>query len=294
MAQAAPPTSALAARMWVFQVCDSTFPIGTFNHSFGMERYLHERRITNTAQFERWLESYVDTQFTYGEGLACLLSYSALDQGFHEKLWEYDEVLHASALARETREGNELIAWQMLKLIRRLHECGRGGASDEGKREESTTLCAQHGANGESHGEYVANGPLRSTPDDDHDSIAGAQRGSGAALLEEYARRIERGELSGAPAVVFSIFAHGQKIARHELFVMYGYSIASTLVQNAVRAVPLGQSDGQIVLARVIDRLEHLCDVADQLDESYLGANAVGIELAQILHETQGVRLFMS
>lgn len=269
-AMASPPTSALAARMRVFQVCDSTFPIGTFNHSFGMERYLHERRITNTAQFERWLESYVDTQFTYGEGLACLLSCSALDQGRHEKLWEYDEVLHASALARETREGNELIAWQMLKLIRRLYECGCGGAPGDGE----CGVGDERGAD--------RSGGVR------------AERGGSAALLDEYARRIERGELSGAPAVVFSIFAHGQKIARHELFVMYGYSIASTLVQNAVRAVPLGQSDGQVVLARAIDRLEHLYGIADQFDESYLGANAVGIELAQILHETQGVRLFMS
>lgn len=282
MAQAAPPTSALAARMWVFQVCDSTFPIGTFNHSFGMERYLHERRITNTAQFERWLESYVDTQFTYGEGLACLLSYSALDQGFHEKLWEYDEVLHASALARETREGNELIAWQMLKLIRRLHEHGRGGALGGDARGAGDERGTDRGGDTDRSGDMDRVGDAR------------AERGSSAALLDEYARRIERGELSGAPAVAFSIFAHGQKIARHELFVMYGYSIASTLVQNAVRAVPLGQSDGQVVLARVIDRLEHLYGIADQLDESYLGANAVGIELAQILHETQGVRLFMS
>lgn len=278
----APPASALAARMRVFQVCDSTFPIGTFNHSFGMERYLHERRITNTAQFERWLESYMDTQFTYGEGLACLLSYSALDQGRHEKLWEYDEVLHASALARETREGNELIAWQMLKLIRRLHECGRGGALGGDARGAGDECSMDRGGSADHGG------------DADRSSSARAERGSGAALLDEYARRIERGELSGAPAVAFSIFAHGQKIARHELFVMYGYSIASTLVQNAVRAVPLGQSDGQVVLARVIDRLERLYEIADQLDESYLGANAVGIELAQILHETQGVRLFMS
>lgn len=26
----------------VFQICDSTFPIGTFNHSYGMETYLRD------------------------------------------------------------------------------------------------------------------------------------------------------------------------------------------------------------------------------------------------------------
>ena len=26
----------------LFQICDSTFPIGSFNHSFGMENYLSD------------------------------------------------------------------------------------------------------------------------------------------------------------------------------------------------------------------------------------------------------------
>ncbi len=75
---------------------------------------------------------------------------------------------------------------------------------------------------------------------------------------------------------------------------MYGYSIGSTMVQNAVRAIPLGQRDGQVVLNNIIKLLGKLYPEVEKLDGSYLGANVPGLELAQIKHETQGSRLFMS
>ena len=53
----------------VFQICDSTFPIGTFNHSFGMENYLRTNVIKKAPEFRIWLENYYRSQFRFGEGL---------------------------------------------------------------------------------------------------------------------------------------------------------------------------------------------------------------------------------
>lgn len=33
----------------VMQICDSNFPVGSFNHSFGMETYLRDGDIKDTA-----------------------------------------------------------------------------------------------------------------------------------------------------------------------------------------------------------------------------------------------------
>lgn len=231
-------SSELVTRMKVFQVCDSTFPIGTFNHSFGMESYIASGRIKTSADFEEWLDSFMRTQFKFGEGLLCLLCLHALDEGESDKLWEYDQIMAASTLAYETRNGNKLIAKQMLNLIERI--------------------------DGES------------------------------SLLAEYKERIRDGRCAGNPGIVFSVFAHSKGISEEECFLMYGYSIASTMVQNAVRSVPLGQGDGQVVLSDVIDVLAELYPKVSGLGESYLGANVPGLELAQITHETQVTRLFMS
>lgn len=222
----------------VFQVCDSTFPIGTFNHSFGMENYLHEKKITDTASFEEWLRNFFSLSFAYGEGLLTILTYRAMDDGDEDRIWQYDKILNHSTFAKETREGTKLIAKQMYTLIERVY-----GTFD--------SLAAYHQLVGEN-------------------------------------------VLYGNPAIVFTLFAFEKKLPIAETFLLYGYSVASTLVQNAVRAIPLGQSDGQIVLHDTIKLLGELYPKVAALDEDFLGASGPGIELAQIRHETQGPRLFMS
>ena len=66
------------------------------------------------------------------------------------------------------------------------------------------------------------------------------------------------------------------------------------MIQNAVRAIPLGQKDGQMILSQLFPELVILSESINDLDRSYLGAMMPGIELAQIRHETQIFRLFMS
>lgn len=228
----------------VFQVCDSTFPIGTFNHSFGMENYLHRRVIRKAPKFRQWIESYFRSQYRYGEGLLVILCYRVLerdeaDEDILEQILKYDDTITKSTLATETRDGTKMIARQMYLLIEKMY-------------------------------------------------------GDTIPYLSEYAGQVEEERAFGNPAIVFSLFAHEKGIPVRDAFEMYGYSVASTLVQNAVRAVPLGQREGQVILKGVIELICGLYPKSESLPEDCLGANAPGLELAQILHETQPARLFMS
>ncbi|MGQ5709888.1 urease accessory protein UreF [Lactobacillus sp. PSON] len=223
----------------VFQICDSTFPIGTFNHSFGMENYLRRNVINKSPEFKIWLENYYRSQFKYGEGLLVKLCYEALNDKKIDKLFEYDDEITKSTLAVETRDGTKLIAHEMITLIKKIY-------------------------------------------------------GDKVPYLNKYAKAIEDNKAYGNPAIVFSIFAHYKKIPLLDAFLMYGYSVASTLVLNAVRAIPLGQREGQVILNDLIKLLKRLYKQVKKIDRSYLGANAPGLEIAQIKHETQESRLFMS
>ena len=228
---------ALENYLEVVQVCDSTFPIGTFNHSFGMENYLRTDKVTNADEFEIWLDTYLKTQFKYGEGLLISLCFEALEKQEIEKIWTYDTIITCSSQARETRDGTKMIAKQMIDLIQILHDI---------------------------------------------------------PLLDDYKKLIKEEVVYGNPAIVFAIFAHSKSLEVQEATLLYGYSINSTMIQNAVRAVPLGQKSGQLILQRTFALLEAIIQEITTLDSSYLGANVPGIELSQIKHETQVFRLFMS
>lgn len=223
----------------VFQVCDSTFPIGTFNHSFGMENYLRNNVIKEADGFRIWLENYYRSQFRYGEGLLVKLCYDAIEDNNFSLITEYDNRITKSTLALETRNGTKLIAYQMILLIQRIY-------------------------------------------------------GDQIPYLDQYKKLIDTEKSYGNPAIAFSIFAHYKKLSMKDAYLMYGYSVASTLVLNAVRAIPLGQKEGQVILNDLIVLIGKLCQEVDKLDSSLLGANVPGLEIAQINHEVQQSRLFMS
>lgn len=227
----------------IFQVCDSTFPIGTFNHSYGMETYLRDGVIHDAQSFGKWLSIYLETQFKWGEGLAVKLVMEALNSKEYGKIWEIDRVLTLSAAALETRKGASLIAVQMIDLLVRLY-----GYMDVKEVE----------------------------------------------ILREYRARIRAGEAFGNQAIAFALFMHMQKSDFRQSVCYYSYSIVTTMVQNAVRAIPLGQKAGQDILHNVFADILALSSAIEGLDESYLGASVPGVELAQIRHEATVFRLFMS
>lgn len=221
-----------------FQIADSTFPIGSFNHSFGMETYVSEGTIRKAPEFDAWLKSYFRDQYRTCEGLLVILAFEALGEGDDGMLWRLDRELHLATLAQETRHGTQLIARQMLGLLQELE-----GTQD---------------------------------------------------LLGTYAAKVRDGSCPGSPALAFALFAYGKGLSRRSAYLLYGYSIASTLVQNAVRSVPLGQRQGQIVLRHAIEELVSLYPESCTLGERHLGASSPGLEIAQMRHETLEARLFMS
>ena len=91
----------------IVQIVDSTFPIGSFNHSFGMENYLREDTVTDDKGYEEWQEAYLASQFKYGEGLVIKLVYDAMVTDNIDQVWYYDKVLTVSTQARETRQGTK-------------------------------------------------------------------------------------------------------------------------------------------------------------------------------------------
>lgn len=221
----------------VMQICDSNFPIGSFNHSYGMESYLRNDKIENTSGIRQWINVYLKNVFVYSDGLAIRKLYEILINENMEEIWELDRMLTVQTVAKETREGSKLVASRMISLFSDLYNC---------------------------------------------------------KIIKDYEEKIRDKEAFGHPAIVFGMLMYSLGLSLEETISFHMYSTISTLIANAVRAIPLGQKDGQLLLKEFSESFEMLYKKIISMDYELFGASSPGIELSQINHETLEFRLFMS
>jgi urease accessory protein len=74
----------------------------------------------------------------------------------------------------------------------------------------------------------------------------------------------------------------------------FAFGWAENMVQAAVRAVPLGQTDGQRILANLADQIPTAVDAAMRLQDSERQAFSPVLAILSSQHETQYSRLFRS
>ncbi|MFJ8236037.1 urease accessory protein UreF [Ureibacillus sp. NPDC094379] len=113
-------------------------------------------------------------------------------------------------------------------------------------------------------------------------------------LLSEYKERIQQKQSFGHPAIVFTMIGYHLGVSKENTTLYYLYSAVVNLVQNAVRAIPLGQTAGQKTIQEFQEALVKATTTIQTLDEEDFGIVSPGLELAQMMHERINVRIFMS
>lgn len=101
------------------------------------------------------------------------------------------------------------------------------------------------------------------------------------------------GEIALPVAVALAAAVHG--IAIDVALTGYLHAFTANLISAAVRAVPLGQSDGQLALASLEEAVSRAAEAAlavTDLDE--VGTATPLLDWCSIRHETQYTRLFRS
>ena len=96
------------------------------------------------------------------------------------------------------------------------------------------------------------------------------------------------------PAICFTMLGHFLGIDIEMIIDYYLYQNVSALTQNAVRAIPLGQTAGQRVVTDMITFMKTTRDHIFELAESEFGITAPGLEMNQMEHENVNVRIFIS
>jgi urease accessory protein len=118
----ATPTTTIAmtdsqALLYLLQVANGSFPIGSFSHSYGLETLIQDGRITDAEGLadiaSLWLRYGVATS----EGGAVGVAFQATRGNDFPMLAALDEVLTALKLTRETREASIKIGHAFLRTV---------------------------------------------------------------------------------------------------------------------------------------------------------------------------------
>lgn len=77
-----------------------------------------------------------------------------------------------------------------------------------------------------------------------------------------------------------------------EILALWLHGLAAQLVSAAVRFVPLGQTQGQTILANLAPQITALADIAARASLAEIATSTFGADLAAMRHETLPVRIF--
>ena len=95
-----------------------------------------------------------------------------------------------------------------------------------------------------------------------------------------------------AVAVAVAAAAHG--VPRRPALNAYLHAFAANIISAGLRAVPLGQTDGQKIIARLSPVVARVVQQTEGLPLDALGGAAFRADIASMKHETQYTRLFRS
>ncbi len=94
--------------------------------------------------------------------------------------------------------------------------------------------------------------------------------------------------------VALGVAARGLGLPAPLVAGFYLQAFAANLVSAAVRFVPLGQTEGQRVLAELRPLILRVAAEAVETDPGEIASSVFGADLAAMAHETQEVRIFRS
>lgn len=112
--------------------------------------------------------------------------------------------------------------------------------------------------------------------------------------LELYRDPVTTGRADGHQPLAFAVVARSLDVPLQEALAAYLFATVTSLTQNAVRAIPLGQNAGQRVLRKAHDDVAAALEAIARLTPDDFGAVSPGLEISQMRHERQRARMFMS
>lgn len=109
-----------------------------------------------------------------------------------------------------------------------------------------------------------------------------------------YHQCMQEKKAMGFHPIALGIYGASVGMDEQQLLVMYGYSILSAIVNNAVKLVPLSQMKGQKILFDHLEELDEIAAKAKTVDMREIGVSGGAYEIHCMNHEKLYSRQYMS
>ncbi len=110
----------------ILQVNDAVFPIGSYTHSFGLETYIQQRLVKDSASALEYLKANLSSQFLYTEMLGLKLAYESALKNDLKKILEIEEIILLSTSPMELRLANQKLGNRFIKTLQAMSELDMG------------------------------------------------------------------------------------------------------------------------------------------------------------------------
>ncbi|MGN1119920.1 MAG: urease accessory protein UreF [Oscillospiraceae bacterium] len=114
------------------------------------------------------------------------------------------------------------------------------------------------------------------------------------ARIEKYAEMISSGECFGHHSIAIGLFIADTDTDVRTGLQMYCYSLLSSMVNHAVKLVPLSQLDGQAALNNSMKLIPAAVEKALHIPTDELGISGFGFDLRSMEHEKLYSRIYIS
>ena len=297
----------------LLQITSPSLPVGAFSYSQGLEWAVEVGWVHDRRTFEIWVSEQLHGTQTCQELPLLQRFYTAFSAGDLERI----QFLTATVLS--LRETSELRAEERNRgyAMSRLTERLRAVASEKQTYPADVQPDTTNGAGTCS--------VQCSVHDSVHDSVHGSVECAAKCMIQESGQSVDQdvdhsrvadasccgagttggsltpglaGSVGGREELcqlgVFAEFCARECIPVGKAMLGYAFTWLESQVMAGVKLVPLGQTDGQLILYRLSESIAPCVQAAMMIEDDDIGYSSPALALASCLHETQYSRLFRS
>lgn len=114
------------------------------------------------------------------------------------------------------------------------------------------------------------------------------------SMFQEMYEEVKRENIEVSYPVVYGFCTNLLQIGKPEALAAITYGVASSIINNCAKLIPISQSDGQKILFNTHSIFQRIIEKVEKLNEEHLGTCCFGFDLRSMQHERLYTRLYIS